>query len=90
MRTALKNIRKSSDRKPAKAPVHKYAVGLRVRLLRRALTATQAEQGPYTIMRQMPADRDVPVYRVKSESENYERVATETQLEAIASADPAP
>jgi hypothetical protein len=47
--------------------------------LRRKLP-TNAPRGPYEVVRPLPADDGVPLYRIKHKDENHERVAKETEL----------
>jgi hypothetical protein len=44
------------------------------------LAGTNAPRGPYEIVRLLPDDHGVPVYRIQRWHEEYERVAEETQL----------
>ena len=41
---------------------------------------TNAPRGPYEVVRLLPVEDGVPLYRIKSEDENHDRVAKETEL----------
>lgn len=60
---------------------HKFALGTMVHLSMPYLGAS----GNYKIVRHLPKDANDPQYRVKSDTENYERVARESQLHPLAS-----
>jgi len=57
---------------------HKFKIGELVRL--KQTPATSAPRGPYEIVRLLPPDSDVPLYRIKHKAENHERVAKEIEL----------
>ncbi len=58
---------------------HKFPVGLSVYYEGGA--ASGGARGVYTIMKQLPVERDNKVvYRIKSEAEVFERTAEESQL----------
>ncbi len=59
-------------------PTHKFQVGERVQLRQKHLT--NAPRGPYEIVRLLPSDDGVPVYRIKNQGEGNERVAKEIEL----------
>ena len=59
---------------------HKFKQGDLVRLGLRQKFPTNAPRGPYEVVRLLPADDGVPLYRIKSKDENHERVAKETEL----------
>jgi hypothetical protein len=58
--------------------VHKFQVGQAVDLI--PSTARLAASGCYEIIALRPADGGDPQYRIKSKSENHERVVTEANL----------
>jgi hypothetical protein len=62
---------------------HKYRAGARVHLSRGAADAGMSYGTGYTIVRQMPAGTQGPMYRIKGDGEAYERVALESQLASI-------
>jgi hypothetical protein len=62
---------------------HKFDQGQRVHLTGGARRAGQASSERFTITRQMPADRQGFVYRIKGDSEPHERVVQEAVLEAV-------
>jgi hypothetical protein len=62
---------------------HKFSIGQKVDLVHRILLT--APRGQYEVRRLMPeSDRDTgdPIYRIKSNEENHERVAQESDLKA--------
>ena len=62
---------------------HKFSIGQKVDLVHRILLT--APRGQYEVRRLMPeSDRDIgdPTYRIKSNEENHERVAQESDLKA--------
>ena len=62
---------------------HKFSIGQKVDLVHRILLT--APRGQYKVRRLMPeSDRDAgdPIYRIKSNEENHERVAQESDLTA--------
>ena len=62
---------------------HKFSIGQKVDLLHRMMLT--APRGQYEVRRLMPeSDRDTgdPTYRIKSDEENHERVAQESDLTA--------
>ena len=62
---------------------HKFSIGQKVDLVHRILLT--APRGQYEVRRLMPeSDRDAgdPIYRIKSNEENHERVAQESDLTA--------
>jgi len=62
---------------------HKFSIGQKVDLVHRILLT--APRGQYEVRRLMPeSDRDAgdPIYRIKSNEENHERVAQESDLKA--------
>ena len=70
---------------------HKFSVGQAVVLATRVLQP--AAPGEYEVCRLMPMgdrdDPDDPSYRIKSIDEKHERVASESDLTPVASADAA-
>ncbi|WP_146618670.1 hypothetical protein [Rhodoplanes elegans] len=62
------------------ADLHKYQLGQRVRLVRTSRFSATAN-GPYEVTRQLPLEDSGFRYRVKSSSEQYERVVGEEELE---------
>jgi hypothetical protein len=59
---------------------HRFATGQRVRL-RPAHSALPAGNGSFKIISALPIERTGEIrYRIKSEAENFERVADETTL----------
>jgi len=62
---------------------HKFSIGQKVDLVHRMMLT--APRGQYEVRRLMPeSDRDTgdPIYRIKSNEENHERVAQESDLKA--------
>ena len=62
---------------------HKFSIGQKVDLVHRILLT--APRGQNEVRRLMPeSDRDAgdPIYRIKSNEENHERVAQESDLTA--------
>jgi hypothetical protein len=62
---------------------HKFSIGQKVDLVHRILLT--APRGQYEVRRLMPeSDRDAgdPIYRIKSNEENHERVVQESDLTA--------
>ena len=62
---------------------HKFSIGQKVDLVHRILLT--APRGQYEVRRLMPeSDRDTgdPIYRIKSNEENHERVVQESDLTA--------
>ncbi len=80
MRATLPSL---SSRKGVIAPVtdHKFAVGQAVRLLL-PLAGIDRSPDTYRIVKLLPKDVEGHQYRIKSDSETYERVARESQLKA--------
>lgn len=60
----------------------KFGAGQRVSILRSG--AFSAPSGTYRIISALPHDSGPQQYRVKNESENFERVLDESRLEAAA------
>jgi hypothetical protein len=60
-------------------PTHKYKVGQSVEFtpIRSAIPSSSRA---YTIVRLLPADGGEPVYRIKSITEPFERIAQEREL----------
>ena len=58
--------------------MHRFKLGELVRL--KQAFPINAPRGPYEVVRLLPVDGDVPLYRIKSRDENHERVAKETEL----------
>ncbi len=59
---------------------HKFSKGQRVRL-RQAQRGQPAGTGSFKVIAALPIERDGEVrYRIKSEAEAFERIATETSL----------
>jgi hypothetical protein len=58
--------------------MYRFKLGEFVRL--KQTFPTKAPRGPYEVVRLLPVDGDVPLYRIKSRDENHERVAKETEL----------
>jgi hypothetical protein len=56
---------------------HRFAVGQRV-YVKPSLTNTAT--GSYKVLRHMPAEGEENIYRVKNDTEPYERVVRESQL----------
>jgi hypothetical protein len=61
---------------------HRFAVGQFVRLSNRHGLSTKAAE-TYRITRMLPERDNSPQYRIRSEAESHERVATEDILEAV-------
>jgi hypothetical protein len=62
---------------------HKFAVGQLVRLSLPYFGPARPTES-YRIVKLLPRDANEPQYRIKSESESYERVVRESQLHAFA------
>jgi hypothetical protein len=58
--------------------IHKFKVGQSVDLI--PSMARSAAKGNYEIVSLRPADGENPQYRIKSRSENHERVVAESDL----------
>lgn len=58
--------------------IHKFKIGQTVDLIRS--TSRSAASGRYEIVSLRPVDGGNPQYRVKSQSENHERVVSESDL----------
>ena len=58
--------------------LHKFKIGQSVDLI--PSTFRSAATGSYEIVSLRPADGGVPQYRIKSQSENHERVVSESDL----------
>lgn len=58
----------------------KYEVGQNVRFTAAAVSRPGAT-GIYTVVRVLPLEGDEQSYRIKNSTENYERVARESQLD---------
>jgi hypothetical protein len=74
------NLRKpeaDKARRKTLAASHKFGVGTLVSLIGRA------EQATFKITRQLPDGGSGPQYRIKSEREDYERVAFEALLNPV-------
>jgi len=63
-------------------PSHRFAVGQLVRLSNRHGLSTKAAE-TYQITRTLPERNNSPQYRIRSEAETHERVATEDILELL-------
>ena len=61
---------------------HRFAIGQSVRLSNRHGLSTKAAE-TYRITRTLPERDNSPQYRIRSEAETHERVATEDILEAV-------
>jgi hypothetical protein len=61
---------------------HRFAVGESVRLSNRRGLSTRLGE-TYRITRRLPERDSSPQYRIRSEAEAYERVATEDILEPV-------
>ena len=59
--------------------LHRYTVGQKVSL-RPATAELRHLRGTYTVIRRLPSETRDPQYRIKSDSDNHERVVLETQL----------
>ncbi len=59
---------------------HRFRIGQKVQLVRYA-PQVNAASGPYEVTRQLPIDDGECRYRIKSSSEQYERVVKESDLE---------
>jgi hypothetical protein len=57
---------------------HRFRVGQTVRLIQSM--SRSAAAGQYEIVSLRPADGEIPQYRIKSRSENHERVVAENDL----------
>jgi hypothetical protein len=57
---------------------HKFQLGERVQLRQKPMS--NAPRGPYEIVRLLPPDDGVPLYRIKNRGESNERVAKEIEL----------
>lgn len=64
------------------APTHLYVVGHAVRLKGGFMRGSQAA-GIYRITRILPPWGDVPQYRLRSDDEPHERVATQDDIEPV-------
>jgi len=62
--------------------MHKFKLGQLVEL--RQTRVIYAPPGPHEIVRLLPEDSGVPLYRLRSREENHERVAKETELRPYA------
>lgn len=63
--------------------MHKFQIGQNV--LFTANTATRpAAAGSYSVVRLLPSDGGDAQYRIKSQTEAFERVARESQLDPVA------
>ena len=61
---------------------HRYQLGAQVRLCR-GFPHRNVADGPYEVVRQLPFGSDGEhQYRIKNESEQYERVVKESELES--------
>ena len=58
--------------------IHKFKIGQIVDLI--PTTFRSAAKGSYEIMRLVPVSMQDPQYRIKSKSQNVERIVTEEQL----------
>ena len=68
------------DNLPERLMKHRFATGQRVRL-RPSHTAFPAGSGSFKIIAPLPIERSGEIrYRIKSEAENFERVADESNL----------
>ncbi len=59
---------------------NKYEIGENVRFTAGAVSRPGASSS-YTVVRVLPFEGDEQHYRIKNSSENYERVARESQLD---------
>jgi hypothetical protein len=59
----------------------KFGAGQRVSILRSG--AFSAPSGSYRIVSALPLERGPQQYRVKNETENFDRVLDESRLEAV-------
>lgn len=73
----LRKLEADKARRSIVAESHKFAVGTFVSLIGRA------EQATYKVTRQLPDGGSGPQYRIKSEREDYERVAFEALLDPV-------
>ena len=64
------------------AAVHRYSVGQIVRMRSRSGVFPKTEE-LFRITRTLPARDNLLQYRLRSDGENYERVATEDNLELV-------
>ncbi|MDX2233724.1 MAG: hypothetical protein NW200_04425 [Hyphomonadaceae bacterium] len=65
-------------------PASKFVVGQRVAFTPSAMNPRTAAAARFTVVRVLPGDGARHAYRIKSDAENYERVAEENQLAAPA------
>jgi hypothetical protein len=73
----LRKLEADKARRNTVAESHKFGVGTFVSLIGRA------EQATFKITRQLPDGGSGPQYRIKSEREDYERVAFEALLNPV-------
>ena len=67
---------------PLEAAVHRFTVGQMVRMRSRSGVFPKTDE-VFRITRTLPARDNLLQYRLRSEGENYERVATEDSLELV-------
>jgi len=67
---------------PLEAAVHQFSVGQIVRMRSRSGVFPKTDE-VFRITRTLPARDNFLQYRLRSEGENYERVATEDNLELV-------
>lgn len=64
-------------------PTHLHAVGLAVRLSGGFMQRSQAAVGTYHITGTLPLRGELPQYRIRSDDERHEQVATQDNLEPV-------
>lgn len=74
---------KDIDRVTIGAASPRFSVGQRVRFLPKISNPNQPYVARYTVLRVMPTSGLEVTYRIKGDGESHERVAEQTQLEAI-------
>ena len=58
----------------------RFSAGQLLYLLKDLRSAKDQAEGPYTVVCVMPGEAPEPSYRIKHDSEAFERVVTESQL----------
>ncbi len=77
----FKSSRPARQKAPASA-AHKFAVGQAVRWALPPVSIALSTE-TYQVVRLLPKHANDPQYRVKADSEKYERVARESHLQAV-------
>lgn len=65
----------------AQSREHVFDVGERVRM--RASRLQPSAASGFTVLRRMPVEHNMPLYRIKGDGERHERIAAEGQLELL-------